>query len=213
MSARPLRFLVILLLGGAVARPTPRANAADASDKPPSIQDLAQDGDGVIWGIVPGASNELYRFEREHWRFAPPAGLPGSQCRPLAITRRTDGATVCVWENGSDQRVFSVQRGGNAKVAGSAPVSIPQSSIADSRLFADSKNNVWLTTNSADICRLSPDGVAARLRVIQPEECLARGRPPPATPRPTSGTPWRRRRTPRVASGFTRRARCTTALP
>ncbi len=141
----------------------------------PRIYDVVCDGEGVTWGIVVYENNGLYRLENDQWRAAPVAGIPGNQCRPLRLARRTDGSAVCLWEDTESRRLFSVHRGGESKVVAPVTLSAASNGVAGSFLFADSKNNVWLTGSGPDICRLSPEGKADILHVITAEESRGGG--------------------------------------
>lgn len=186
MTAHCFRFLAALLICGVVPHPAARAGDAGSEQPPAHLRDLVREGEGVIWGLVPYLyqNSGPYRFENGRWRAVTVAGLP-DKCRPLRLTQRADGAAVCVWENGDARRTFSVHRGAESKVAGTVVLAASQPSyVENQRLFADSKNNVWFTSAASEICRLSPDGRAECLHVIQPDECFARGRPTPGSTGP-----------------------------
>ncbi len=173
-----------------IAPPRPRIGAAlvillavlaltehvcEAAGDAPRIYDAVCDGDGVTWGIVVYENNGLYRFEHGQWKAASVVGIPGNQCRPLRLTRRADGSAVCLWEDTESRRLFSVHRGEESKVVATVTLSVGSNGVAGSHLFADSKNNVWFTSNGPDICRFSPDGKAETLHVITPEESRGGG--------------------------------------
>ena len=184
MNALRLGLLAAFLLCSTGTRPFARADEAGSEMPPRGTRQLVRESSGVIWGLVPyqRQNSGSYRFENGRWITVAVAGLPDN-CRPLCLTQRADGAAVSVWDKGGDHRVFGVHHGVDSKAASSVALTASQSIDAQyQHLFADSKNNVWYTGLGPAICRLAPDGSAECLHLIQPEECLARGRPAPGDP-------------------------------
>ena len=167
-SRRPPSVAVLLCLTWLAAAAARVCEAG--TERPPRIYDAVCDGDGTTWGIALYENNGLYRLENDGWRVASVVGLPGNQCRPLRLVRRADGSAVCLWEDTEERRLFSVHRGGSSKTVATITLSVPSNGVAGSHLFADSKNNVWFTGNSPDICRFSSEDKAENLHTVTPEE-------------------------------------------
>ena len=179
MNTAPIRLVVCLSVWLAWTSPPLRGDEA-AAGKPPLIRDVAQDGDGQVWGIAAGG---LFRFIDGQWRGAAVNGLTAKNCFPLGLVRRADGAVVCLWRGSGEDRFFSVQRGTPGDPPTAIAAAIPHPGPGTPQLFADSRNNVWLTGSSPDICRLSPDGTVGCPHVISLEECAGQGQTDPGSTR------------------------------
>ncbi len=113
---------------------------------------VQQDSTGAVWG---SGSSRLYRWEENAWQIVSGDAIPVGAAL-ITLTRGPDGAIYCLWRTPPDTHSVTRHQGGSSRQFArfTGPLAIY------SRLFADSKGNLWITEQGIHIYRVTPQGKA-----------------------------------------------------
>ncbi len=149
---------------------------AEPADEGPAIQVTLVDGTGRRWGFTQGDSGRIYTLdEHEKWQ---PIKLPGVTNRnvwSVDAALRADGTIICLWKLNQEYYQCSEHRGDRAVVHSAFRIPNVHAVFLTPRLFSDSKGGMWLTAESPDIYRLTPEGTAEHMYRIPDAACLSPG--------------------------------------
>ncbi len=135
---------------------------------PPYFDELAQDGEGIVWAYSRAESNRLYRFDGTRWSEERAGFADGTSAMPAGLARTADGAVACVWRVDDTHLAVTRHRGdiSGAPVTGQGFVSGSGLEVAP---FADSQGRLWITGRTPQISWIDSDGRARYYR-IPPEQ-------------------------------------------
>ncbi|MEO8205902.1 MAG: hypothetical protein ABI615_06945 [Chthoniobacterales bacterium] len=120
----------------------------------------AQDDTGILWTSNYSNADQIYSFDGKQWRTIPAPFPPSiSKAMPISMKKMPNGSVTCIWRLSEDHAAVTTHRGTESKLLAQFAAKIPQYELKSTPL-ADSKNQLWITGNSANIYRINPDGTS-----------------------------------------------------